>query len=162
MVEHPRPPPVDKKATAVPAIGVSLEAGSPVPEGSYPPSEGTPADGPPENGLAPASAGRSNGRARGKAVRAGGPRKKPGPPKKNKALPPPIVGSLPLPANATNSSDQATDSTQLLNASVAPSQISAEASDAERTFQGPEPATASSAQPSIKSEEPMDSPMPAA
>jgi hypothetical protein len=97
MVEHPRPPPIDKKAiTAATAIGGD---GSPAPEGSYPPSEGgTPADLPSEGGAAAGHTGTptGRGRGRGRGGRGGGgpaaPRRKPGPPKKNKAIPPPIAG----------------------------------------------------------------------
>lgn len=97
MAEHPRPPPVDKKAANLLATGI--EAGSPAPEGSYPPSDGTPADPMSESGATPgqigAPAGRGSGRGRGRGSGRGtGARRKPGPPKKNKALPPPIVGPI--------------------------------------------------------------------
>jgi hypothetical protein len=78
MIEHPRPPPVDKKALA--ASVVAGEVGSPMPEGSYAGSDGTPGDG----AAAPAK--------RRKRL-PGEPKRKPGPPKKVKA---PVEGIAPV------------------------------------------------------------------
>lgn len=136
MIEHPRPPPVDKKATST--LPGGLETGSPVPEGSYPPSDGTPAEAASESGAAAGlpgtAAARGSRRARGSARGRGtGPRRKPGPPKKNATLPPPIVGGSTDSAAVT----PAPDPSNQINTSLDPSVASSATSNANTTNGAP-------------------------
>lgn len=168
MLEHPRPPPVDKKAIpAVSAVGSTLDAGSPAPEGSYPPSDGTPADAASESGPSqshagtPTGRGGGGGRGRGRAARAPGPRRKPGPPKKAKALPPPIIGSTIASTLSTPSADATTSSAALPDASAASSTMSADTSDAGITMPKIEIPAEEASRLEAKTEDHQDSPMPA-
>lgn len=156
MIEHPRPAPVDKKATAIPAIGSSLEAGSPVPEGSYPPSDGTPADAASESGPSQSHTGTPTGRGstrgRSRAGRAAGPRKKPGPPKKTTAVPPPIISSSAAVSAPVSPLPDA------LAASAPSNTMDAENSDVSSTLPKLEALPEQPSQVEAKTEQPMDSP----